>query len=113
MTKKHIGVGGGVIPKAAPTSYELHETPACATRALLGAFPAFKHHRIWEPCAGRGAILRVMKVAGIDVVASDLVGHEGRDKGIATGVDFLLTTSAPSGVKGIVTNFPFAENDAC
>jgi hypothetical protein len=61
-------------------------------------------HRIWEPAAGRGAIVDVLRAHGHDVVATDLVdygipGQEARR-------DFLLER-LPAGVEAIVTNPPY------
>ena len=110
---KHIGVGGGVIPAAGPTSYEHYETPACATRALLEAERGALPWTIWEPCAGKGAISRVIAASGRTVFASDILAYEGADAGIER-VDFLLTRQPPHPVvRVIVSNFPFADNDAC
>jgi hypothetical protein len=85
---------------------DLYETPECATLALLRAenLP----HRIWEPACGRGAIVNVLRAAGHEVVASDLVDH-----GMPVtcpgylNVDFLMEHRAPEGVEAIVTNPPF------
>jgi hypothetical protein len=59
---------------------------------------------LWEPAAGDGAIVRPLRAAGFDVVASDLVNYGGG--GIVAGVDY-LTAPVPVGVTGIVTNPPF------
>src|SRR5262252_2159476 len=78
---------------------DLYETPAVAVEALLRVerLP----HRIWEPACGRGAIVNVLRAAGHDVVASDLI-----DYGAGTGgVDFLKTTIAPAAL--VLTNPPF------
>ena len=85
---------------------DLYETPVVAVAALL------RHeqlpHRIWEPACGRGAIVKVLRAAGHEVVATDLV-----DYGIpitAPGyyrVDFLIERHAPEGTQAIVTNPPF------
>ena len=111
---KHVGVGGGVIPAAGPASYEHYETPACATRGLLKA----EGHRlpltVWEPCAGKGAISRVVMASGRSVFASDLLAYEGADSHVRPGVDYLLTRRPPHPrISCIVSNFPFADNDAC
>ncbi|WP_276199029.1 class I SAM-dependent methyltransferase [Chelatococcus sp. XZ-Ab1] len=68
--------------------------------------------RIWEPCAGRGAIARELTAAGHDVVAFDLVPHAGADPGIVTPIDFLLERAAPAGCACIVTNPPYKLADA-
>jgi hypothetical protein len=90
------------------TSYEergddLYETPSCATEALLRAerLPAL----LWEPAAGYGAIVDVLRAHGHKVLASDIA-----DYGIPThfaGRDFLLESKAPASCEGIVTNPPF------
>jgi hypothetical protein len=73
-----------------------YDTPACATEALLRAeaLPP----KLWEPCAGGGAIVSVLRDRGHDVVANDLA---------TDGLDFLQQHEAPPGVGAIVTNPPF------
>jgi hypothetical protein len=80
---------------------DLYETPECATRALLRAenLPA----RIWEPAAGRGAIARVLRWRGHEVIASDI--HDYGDLHFVG--DFLQVEKAPPHVEAIVTNPPF------
>ena len=78
-----------------------------AVRALLQAEQL--PHWIWEPAAGRGAIVHVLRDAGHEVIASDLV-----DSGFPldfTG-DFLAQTTAPNGRECILTNPPFKIADA-
>ena len=82
---------------------DLYETPGVAVEALL------RHeqlpHWLWEPAAGRGAIVNVLRAAGHAVIASDLV-----DYGFPThfcGRDFLMERKAPEGCEAIVTNPPF------
>src|SRR5215203_1005246 len=84
---------------------DLYETPAEAVRALIAVenLPP----QIWEPCAGRGAIVRELKRAGHDVVAHDLNDWPGADLGIETPIDFLMERAAPAGCSCIVTNPPF------
>ncbi len=85
---------------------DLYETPECATLALLCAESL--PHRIWEPACGRGAIVNILRAAGHEVVASDLV-----DYGVPVtcpgyrNVDFLTEHRAPEGTEAIVTNPPF------
>lgn len=64
--------------------------------------------RIWEPCAGKGDIARVLADTGYRVVASDLVGYEGGVFPVATGVD-ALQAPLPPGVRAIATNPPYAK----
>lgn len=78
---------------------DFHETPECATRALLSVEQF--HGPIWEPACGHGAISRVLEAAGHDVISTDLV-----DRGYGPGrIDFLMEREprAPN----IITNPPF------
>lgn len=86
---------------------QLHETPPEATWALLKAELLPPH--IWEPAAGRGAIVNVLREAGHTVFASDLM-----DYGIAqdSGRDFLNEQRAPYSCAAIVTNPPFGNQMA-
>lgn len=86
--------------------YDLYETPECATRALIENenLPDY----IWEPCAGRGAISRILIESGYDVHTSDLVAYDNADCGIITPVDFFEETKPPFiGDFAIVTNPPY------
>ena len=87
----------------AERGHDLYETPPEATTALLEA--EWLPRRIWEPACGPGSIVRVLRGAGHDVIASDLVdyGCEGQ----TAGADFLKLPQAPAGVECIVTNPPF------
>jgi hypothetical protein len=90
--------------KLADRGDDLYQTPPEAVRALLRveriAIP------IWEPCCGPGAIARVLRQAGHQVIATDLVDYQSPDQDHA-GWDFLMERSAPPGVEAIVSNFPF------
>jgi hypothetical protein len=74
--------------------HDLYETPAVAVAALLQVerLP----QRIWEPAAGGGAIVRVLRAAGHRVIASDL----------ASGMDFLACRRVRGHADAIVTNPP-------
>jgi hypothetical protein len=71
--------------------------------------------RLWEPCCGKGHIVKVLLEAGHRVAASDLHDHRGLKAGrspaltVRYGVDFLAIPprARPAGVTGIVTNVPF------
>jgi hypothetical protein len=89
---------------------DLYETPPEATLTLLRAEPL--PPLIWEPCAGRGAIARILRAAGRTVVTHDLVAYEGADPGIESGIDFLMERQAPIGCACVVTNPPFKLADA-
>ena len=87
----------------AERGHDLYETPAVAVQALLRVerLP----HVIWEPAAGRGAIVQVLREAGHIGVAQDLVDYGHPD--IQSGIDFLTETAAPAGCEAIVTNPPY------
>jgi hypothetical protein len=73
---------------------DLYETPAAAIAALLQVETL--PHRIWEPAAGRGAIVRLLRAAGHHVIATDL----------ASGTDFLACRRPRGHADAIVTNPP-------
>lgn len=77
-------------------------TPAIATAALLREckIPGLT---VWEPAAGRGAIVAVLKAAGLKVIATDKYHYAG----VEGGCDFLRTRKRRAGV--IVTNPPYGE----
>jgi hypothetical protein len=81
---------------------DLYETPPEAVRALLRVerIP----HKVWEPAAGRGAIVRVLRAAGHEVVTSDIVQ---RDFELDAVGDFLKMTKLPEGCEAILTNPAF------
>jgi hypothetical protein len=81
---------------------DLYETPACATKALLRVETLPR--RVWEPAAGRGAIVKVLRNAGHTVIASDIVNYDFQLDFVA---DFLTVSKAPAGVQAICTNGPF------
>ena len=83
---------------------DLYETPPVAVRALLDVEPL--PHRIWEPACGPGAIVRELRAAGHDVLATDLIDYHSPDQDFANR-DFLLERSLPTGIEAIVTNPPF------
>jgi hypothetical protein len=87
----------------AERGHGLYETPAVAVEALLRVEEL--PYRIWEPAAGRGAIANVLRAAGHDVVAQDLVNYGV--PGQIGGRDFLMEFEPPSDCDTIVTNPPF------
>jgi hypothetical protein len=86
---------------------DLYETPECAVLALLRTESLPR--KIWEPACGRGAIVNVLRAAGHEVVATDLVDHGGAPCTCPgyRNVDFLTERRAPEGTEAIVTNPPF------
>lgn len=101
------GLASGTGNKAAPPSErknDLYESPPEAVAALLRAevLPL----TIWEPACGLGSIVRVLRDAGHQVYATDLVDYESPDQD-NHGWDFLSERQLPIGVQAIVTNPPF------
>jgi hypothetical protein len=82
---------------------DLYETPPEAVRALLAVEPV--PLTCWEPAAGPGAIVSILRASGRAVIATDLVDWGCPDS--QSGVDFLMERKAPAGVPAIVTNPPF------
>jgi hypothetical protein len=78
---------------------DLYETPACATEALLRVEPL--PHDLWEPAAGKNAIVAVLRDHGHRVIASDLIDRGGLD----FVADFLTVAKAPT--ECILTNPPY------
>jgi hypothetical protein len=82
--------------------FDLYETPACAVEALMRVerLPRV----IWEPAAGPGAIVKVLRAHGYAVVASDVIDYGFPLRFVA---DFLATERAPEGCGATLTNPPF------
>src|SRR5215510_4855776 len=75
----------------AERGHDLYETPDVAVEALLRVEKL--PHRLWEPAAGRGAIVRVLRDAGHTVIPSDLIDYEFP---LHTVGDFLKITAMPA-----------------
>jgi hypothetical protein len=84
-------------PKRA--AYEFYPTPPEATRALLSV-ESFEGD-IWEPACGDGAISKVLKASGYQVVSTDLI-----DRGYGAGGHNFLKSNTPL-AKNIITNPPY------
>jgi hypothetical protein len=83
-------------------AWDHYETEPWVTEVLL-RYESFS--RVWEPAAGKGAILNVMRNRNVDCYGSDIL-----DYGFGFDVaDFLLTWGNPD-QRDIVTNPPFAED---
>ena len=65
-------------------------------------------HWIWEPSAGNGAIVRVLRDRGHAVVASDIVAREFDLHFVA---DFFSLKKAPVDCTTIVSNPPYKDAD--
>lgn len=81
---------------------DLYETPAVAVEALLRVerIP----HCVWEPAAGRGAIVRVLRDHSHAVIASDIAAY---DFPLHFQRDFLAEIGMPAGCECLLTNPPF------
>lgn len=95
----------GSGPKTLRRANDFYPTPANVTQALLDReIYRIRSHggTVWEPCAGDGAMVRVLEAYGLSVFASDV---EPRHDGIDTA-NFLMAKRAPA--KAMITNPPFA-----
>lgn len=84
---------------------DLYQTPGTVTRALMRAerLP----YSIWEASCGRGAIVRVLRSAGHDVLATDLQDYNSPDQDYGN-FDFLQQHTMPYGdLDAILQNPPF------
>ena len=81
---------------------DLYETPTVAVEALLRVenIPSC----VWEPAAGRGAIVRVLRDHGHSVIASDIANY-GFPLHFCR--DFLAESGMLAGIEAIVTNPPY------
>jgi hypothetical protein len=89
--------------------HDFYETPAAAIYALLKAEKLPQN--LWEPACGPGAIVRVLREAGHNVLGTDLVDYGSPDQDHG-GWDFLLERELPKlangdAIEAIVTNPPF------
>ena len=83
----------------------LYQTPPEATQALLRAERLPKV--LWENSCGPGAIVRVLRAAGHEVLATDLEDYRSPDQDLAH-FDFMLQSTLPFvGIEAIVMNPPF------
>jgi hypothetical protein len=82
--------------------YDCYSTPAVAVEALLKVEPL--PHHIWEPAAGRGNIVHVLRDAGHSVVASDIWHYSFP---LDFEADFLTRVRAPTDTELILTNPPY------
>jgi hypothetical protein len=90
----------------AERSSDSYATPRIAVESLLNAEPDVLNTmaRIWEPAAGDGNIVHVLRDNGIPVIASD-IEKSGCDLHFVG--DFLEQERAPSGCQVLVTNPPY------
>lgn len=79
-----------------------YPTPPWVTMALWPSLPRIPE-RIWEPAAGNGKMVEVLRTWGCEVVASDIEERPNAIQG-----DF-LKMERPEGVEGIITNPPYGD----
>jgi hypothetical protein len=87
---------------------DFYPTPPEAVHALLSVYQP--PPCVWEPACGDSAIVKVLRAAGHDVIASDLNDWGSPDS--SSRVDFLMEREAPAGCQGIVTNAPYRANSS-
>ena len=92
---------------------DFYETVPPATETLIRC--AWKRlrlaRRIWEPCAGYGAISRILRRYGFKVSASDIAKRARADRHVRAGIDFFQATRFPAGARLVITNPPFKHAD--
>jgi ParB-like chromosome segregation protein Spo0J len=81
--------------------HDFYPTPRYVTEALLQVETFGR--QVWEPACGDGAMAEVLKAAGYEVLASDLI-----DRGHGDIEDFLTSNQK---AESIVTNPPFDKDD--
>jgi hypothetical protein len=94
-----------------PDEYErqaqdFYPTPDWVTQCLLDTVPL--RGTVLEPCAGLGAMAKVIADAGHQVVASDLVRRDGSVYPILASD--ALQAALPVGVQAIVSNPPYTRD---
>jgi hypothetical protein len=72
-----------------------YETPGWVTEAVIGYIN--ENRSVWEPAAGAGKMVEVLRRHGMGVSATD----------ITTGDDFLAAKVLRNGITAIVTNPPY------
>jgi len=86
----------------ADRGFDLYETPPEATKALLRVEKLPR--AVWEPAAGKNAIVRVLRDHGHTVTASDIAD---RGEPLDFVGDFLKQERMPPGCDCILTNPPY------
>jgi hypothetical protein len=94
---KILGAGSAVNTREKDDFYE---TPVSVTEQLCVVEREHLPQLVWEPSSGKGAITRVLRRHGINVVESDLISRVGQQQ-----LDFLKAKQALA--PAIITNPPF------
>lgn len=75
---RQLSLGDEFSPTEFGGDEDFYETPPEATRLVLPYLPQRPWARIVEPCAGRGAIVRELRVSGLKTPCSAVELTEGR-----------------------------------
>lgn len=97
---------GAIRGRFLERAYDLRETPACAAQALIRTGVLDQYRVLFEPCAGKGAISRVLKAAGWRVISHDLIAYPGADSDVHPDIDFFDAVDTTY-LQAIVTNPPY------
>ena len=81
-----------------------YDTPPEALHALLKVLPLPTSTRIWEPCAGTGNLVQVLRARGHRVVASDIADRGCPDCYLT---DFFTVRELSLDCEVILTNPPY------
>jgi hypothetical protein len=94
-----------VVDDGERNAFDYYPTPGFMTRSLLHFHPTIAGSTVLEPCAGGGAITKVLRGAGCQVYENDLDPRHGHGyEQDAASLSFWL--SAPR-VDWVITNPPF------
>jgi hypothetical protein len=106
MLNHSVGSGQHTYEDRGPDCYE---TPPEAVYALMKVETLPRY--IWEPAAGPGSIVQVLRAAGHTVTASDLLNYGCPD--CAVDINFLKLTANKTQYPGaILTNPPYKDAEA-
>lgn len=92
--------GGGKLENAPRNERDFYPTPPEGVHSILQHIPK-SWGKIWEPCVGDGAIAKILKADGREVVTSDIV-----DIGYGNEVKNFFAYTEPK-APAIITNPPF------
>ena len=96
-----------IADDGARNAYDYYPTPSWMTRSLLYHYPAIKGAVVLEPCAGDGAITRVLLDHGCIVGENDIDPRHERES-TADATSALFWRSLPFRPEWVITNPPFA-----
>lgn len=104
-TKRNTGTRAMSGARKEKPKNDFYPTPAATTHALFRSEGKFKPFsgRVWEPAAGKGDMLNVIREYCPDAIGTDLIDYGA---GLKTGVDFLLEQNG--GHDSIITNPPYS-----